>query len=109
MRSASKSFKIPVPLLESVEHLRQPGKPLAEYPSTNAFVIGLIAYAVAFQRPHGLTAALARLPASDQDIVHDFLLYVVRNEIDLRELLPKPATAEALLELARQHSFNHKA
>ncbi len=101
MRSTSKSFKIPCALLEAVEHLRQPGQPLADYPSTNAFVIGLIAYAVAFPRPHELTASLSRLHPDDQDKVHDFLLMAVKEGIDLRTITPKPVAAETLLALAR--------
>lgn len=63
--------------------------------------MGLLVYAVAFPVPHKLTAALARRPADEQDLVHDFLLRAVREGLDLRERLPKPATVEALIELAR--------
>ncbi len=101
MRSTPRTVKIPVPLLDAVEHLRRPGQPLAAYPSTNAALVGLIAYAVAFPRPHQLTAGLARMPNEDQDAVHDFLLRATVEGIDLREALPKPATAEALLRLAK--------
>jgi len=102
MRSSSKSFKIPVPLLDAIDHLRQSGHPLAPYPSTNAAVIGLIAYAVAFPRDHQLTASLSLLRPEDQDAVHDFLLAALKAGINLRDHLPKPATAADLLALARR-------
>jgi hypothetical protein len=103
MRSAPRTVKVPVPLLEALDHLRKPGQPFADYPSTNAALVGLIAYAVAFPRPHKLTAGLAKMRPEDQDIVHDFLLKAATEGIDLRDVLPKPATAEALLLLAKQH------
>jgi len=108
MRSSSKSFKIPVALLDAVDHLRQPGQPLADYPSTNAAIIGLIAYTVAFPRPHELTAGLSRLHPDDQDKVHDFLLRAVKDGIDLRAIAPKPATAQALLELASSEAIKEQ-
>jgi hypothetical protein len=101
MRSAPRTVKIPVPLLEAVDHLRQPGQPLADYPSTNAALVGLLRYAVAFPRPHELTAGIARLPAADQDKIDDLLASAARSGLDLRDHLPKPATAEALLAFAR--------
>ena len=84
-----------------MEELRQPGRPLDAYPSRNAAIVGLIANAVAFPRLHQLTAALARMSPEDQDVVHDFLLKAAREGINLRDVLPKPATAEALLLIAR--------
>jgi len=78
-----------------------PARPAISYPSRNAAIVGLIAYAVAFPRPHQLTAALAKMSPEDQDIVHDFLLKAAREGINLRDVLPKPATAEALLRLAK--------
>lgn len=99
-RSEKQSIRIPHALWDAVEELRQPGRPLAAYPSRNAAIVGLIAYAVAFPRPHQLTAALAKMSTEDQDIVHDFLLKAAKEGINLRDVLPKPATAEALLRLA---------
>ena len=101
MRSATKSAKIPIPLLEAVESLRRPGQPLAEYPSLNAALVGLLRYAIAFPRPHRLTVGIARLFPAEQDEIDDFLAAVARDGVDLREILPKPATAAALLSLAR--------
>jgi hypothetical protein len=100
-RSDKKSIRIPNALWDAVEELRQPGRSFAAYPSLNAAIVGLIAYAVAFPRPHQLTAALAKMSPEDQDIVHDFLLKAAREGINLRDVLPKPATAEALLRLAK--------
>lgn len=37
----------------------------------------------------------------DQDILHDFLLKAAKEGINLRDVLPKPASAEALLSLAK--------
>ena len=102
MRSSSKSFKIPVPLLDGLDFLRQTGQPMADYPSTNAAVIGLIAYAVAFPREHQLTAGLSLLRPEEQDLVHDFLLAALQTGINLRDHLPKPAAAADLLALARR-------
>jgi hypothetical protein len=85
-----------------VEVLRQPSRPLSAYPSRNAAIVALIAYAVAFPRPHQLTAALAKMSPEDRDIVHDFLLKAAKEEINLRDVLPKPATAEALLGFSRE-------
>lgn len=101
MRSAHKTFKIPVPLGEGFDLLRQPGQPLDDYPSNNAAIVGLMAYAIAFPRRHQLTAGLAKMHPSDQDLVHDFLLKCLKDGTDLKSILPKPATAEALLALAR--------
>jgi hypothetical protein len=93
--------KVPVPLLDAIEHLHKPGQPPADYPSTNAALVSQITYAVAFPRPQELTAGLAKMRPEDQDIVHDYVLKAVTEGIDLREVLPKPAAAEALLDLAR--------
>jgi len=84
-----------------VEELRQPGRSLSAYPSRNAAIVGLIAYAVAFPRPHQLTAALAKMSPEEQDIVHDLLLKAAKEGINLRDVLPKPATAEALYRTAK--------
>ncbi len=103
MRSASKSFKIPLPLLEAVNALRQPGQPLADYASDNAAIVGLIRYAIAFPRRHTLTAGIARLPTSEQDEIDDFLAALATNGGHLAGMVSKPATAEALLQEARRH------
>ncbi len=100
MRSTPKSIRIPSPILDAVEHLRKPGHPFADYPSLNAAIVGLLRYAVAFPRTHELTAGIARLPENEQDKIDDFLAASARDSIDLRGLLPKPATAEAILSLA---------
>jgi len=41
------------------------------------------------------------MSTEDQDIVHDFLLKAAREGINLLDVLPKPATAEALFRLAK--------
>lgn len=102
MRSLNKTVRIPVALLESIDALRAPGQPLAEYRSLNAAVVGILRYTAAFPRPHGLTTGIDRLAPDEQDLIDDFTLVVVKRGVDLREHLPKPATAEALLELARK-------
>jgi hypothetical protein len=106
MRSAPRTVKIPVPLIDTVEYLRRPGHPFTDYPSTNAALVGLLRYAIAFPRPHELTAGIARLPAADQDQIDDLIAKAVRAGVDLREYLPKPATVEALLALARNPPAN---
>lgn len=106
MRSAPRTVKIPVPLLDAIEHLRQSGQPLADYPSTNAALVGLLRYAIAFPKPHALTAGIARMPAADQDRIDDLLAAAAQSGIDLRTQLPKPATAESLLALARKMTEN---
>lgn len=100
MRSKNRTVKIPCPILEAIEILRQPGQPLADYPSVNAALVGLLRYAVAFPRPHRLTAAVARLPEADQDRIDDFLCECARTGRDLRTE-PKPLTAAKILALAR--------
>lgn len=99
MRSVPKTAKIPAPIWEALRELRR--GVLKDYPSDNAALVGILVYVVTFPIPHKLTAALARRPADEQDLVHDFLLKAVREGIDLRERLPKPATVEALIALAR--------
>lgn len=102
MRSTPRTVKIPVPLIDAIEHLRQTDQPFADYPSTNAALVGLLRYAIAFPRPHELTAGIARLSPGDQDRIDDLLLEAARSQVDLRQHLPKPATAEALLALAKR-------
>lgn len=102
MRSAPKSVKIPVALLDAIEILRQPGRPLADYPSVNAALVGLIRYAIAFPRPHDLTTGIARCLPDEQDAIDDLLVIVAREKIDLRTVLPKPASAADILAVARK-------
>lgn len=103
VRSIPKSIRVPSPNIEAVEHLRRPGGPFAAYPSLNAALVGLIRYAIAFPTEHTLSAGIARLAEHEQDLIDDFLARAAREGIDLREMLPKPATAEALLALARSY------
>lgn len=102
MRSRPKSVRIPVALLDALTILRRPGGPFDEYGNDNAALVGLVLYAVTFPRRHTLTAAIAKMPPQDQNAIHDFLCRAAREGIDIAALLPKPATAEALLKLARK-------
>ena len=61
----------------------------------------LLTYAAVFPVEHRLTAEIAHLPGTDQDAIHDFILRAVQEGRNLAAELPKPATAEALLALAK--------
>jgi hypothetical protein len=98
-----RSIKLPPALEDAFEKLRQPGGPFSDYPSFNAAIVALVLYAVAFPRRHTLTAGIARMHADDQAAIHAFLLAAIERGDDLRTMLPKPATAAALLALARRH------
>jgi hypothetical protein len=101
-RSVPKSTKIPIPIIEAVEHMRRPGGPMDAYPSFSSAVVGNILYSAIFPKRHRLTMDLARLHEADQDLVHDFVLHCLQSGQSLASLLPKPATAAALLKLARE-------
>lgn len=101
MRSKPVTVKIPGAIADALELLLANGT-LGPYPSRNAAIVGLLTYAAAFPKLHALTVGIAQLPPADQDAVHDFILESVRHGADLAGLLPKPATAAALLELAKR-------
>lgn len=93
--------KISEDLWQAFKLERQPGGEFHGYPSDNAAIENLLLYALAFRRPHALKGVSA-LTLVEQDIIHAYVLDCVVNKIDLRPLLPKPATPEALLALAKK-------
>jgi len=101
MRSIARTVKVPIPIIEAIECLRKPGQPLSDYPSTNAALVGLLRYAIAFPKPHRLTAGIARLPQSEQDEIDDFLAECARTGRSLSDET-KPLTAAGLLNLSRK-------
>jgi hypothetical protein len=96
-----RTIKLPPELEDAFERLRQPGGPFADYPSFNAAIVALVLYSVAFPRRHTLTAGIARMCDDDQAIIHAFILTSLERGDDLRTLLPKPASAKDLLDLAK--------
>jgi hypothetical protein len=100
-RSRTVTIKVPQPVLDALEahHL---GATFGNYPSRNALLVGVLTYAALFPVPHTLTAAIARLPESDQDKIHDLILSAAQSGRSLADELPKPATVEALLYLAQR-------
>src|SRR5262245_42604641 len=98
-RSRPLTAKIPQPVADAL-HVLQGRGVFGPYPSRNALIVGLLTYCVIFPRGHELTAGIARLQPHEQDEIHDFIFVAVERKLDLSALLPKPATAEALLALA---------
>lgn len=107
MRSKPVTIKVPSPVAEAIETLLARGT-LGAYPSRNAAIVGLLTYTAIFPRLHDLTVGIARLPESDQDTIHDFIIRAVRDGTDLAALLTKPATANGLLTLAREAASSGK-
>jgi hypothetical protein len=93
-RSAQKTIKIPQDVWDAVKHLRKPGGAMHGYPSDSAAIVGTLLYAAIFPKPHRLTMALAKL------LVHRFILTCLEQGTGLAAQLPKPATADALVQLA---------
>ncbi len=99
-RTTPKTVKAPKAILEAISIHRQAGGVWGDYPSDNAALVGLLRYAVVFPCYHHLTVAIAHMRPEQQDAIDDFLCRAAREGIDIGALLPKPATAEALLKLA---------
>lgn len=99
-RSRTVTIKVPQPVADALEALHAKGA-FGRYPSRNALSVGLLTYAAIFPVEHTLTAEIARLPNAEQDAIHDLILAAARDGRDLAAELPKPATAQDLLKLAK--------
>lgn len=99
-RSKQRPIKAPHAVVDALEHHFDSGT-LGEYPSRNAMHVGLMLYAAIFPKVHRLTVGIAKLPASDQDAIHDFVLSCAREGKCIADMLPERATAAALLKLAK--------
>lgn len=100
MARDGRSFKISQDLWDAFKHLRQPGELYGAYRSDNAAMENLIFYMLYFRRPH--TLILSQLTLEEQDLVHAYTKHCVLHDIDDRARLPKPATAQSVLALARE-------
>ena len=100
-----RSFKLSQDLWEAFKHLRQPGKDYSVYPSDNAALENLIAYMLKFRREHKMI--LSQLTLDEQDLVHAYIKWCVLNDIDDREEMPKPATAQDMLAQAKKWKASH--
>jgi hypothetical protein len=100
MARSNRSLKLSDPLWAAFKLLREPGREWADYKSDNATLEDALCYNLIFRRPH--TFRPSQLPLPDQDLIHEFIHHCVHHDIDLRPLLPKPANARALLDLARK-------
>lgn len=74
-RSIPKTARILCPIWNGLSRLRTGGGALDDYPSDNAMIVGTLLYALIFPKRHALTANLSRLPAAEQDLVHDFVAH----------------------------------
>lgn len=99
-RSKLTPVKVPHSIADALQHHFDSGA-LGEYPSRNSMLVGLMLYAAIFPKVHRLTVGIAKLPASDQDAIHDFVLASVKQGKCIADMLPKPATAAAMLKLAK--------
>lgn len=99
-RSKTVTSKVPQPIEDALDLHMQAGR-FGSYANKNQLAVGLKVYAAIFPRVHTLTAEIARLPAAEQDAIHDLVLAAARDGRDLAAELPKPATAQDLLKLAK--------
>lgn len=100
MPRSAHSFKISDALWDAFRFLRAVGRIFGKHKSDSAAMENLVFYSLYFRREHILV--LSELTYHEQDLIHDYTKWCVLNDIDDRERLPKPATAQDVLKLARE-------
>jgi hypothetical protein len=81
-RSTKKSITIPNPVRDALNAQIESG--ILGYPSENAAWIGLARYQLLIGKPHPVTAAIALMHQSHQDLIDDFLHAIAVRKIGLR-------------------------
>ena len=101
--SKARTIRIPGPIWEAFEALFQKEDgPFSGFETINAAAAGLFVWATTFnQRPHNLSAGIAKLRGNQRDLIYEFIHFAAVRGIYLGDFLPKPATAESLLALAK--------
>lgn len=76
-RSKKKSVSIPHPVVDGLSAHMERG--LVNYPSSNAFLVGLARYQLIVGSSHPLTEPISRMHPDDQDIIDDYLLHMAET------------------------------
>lgn len=81
-RSIKKSVAIPQPIRDGL--LKQLHNGVIDYPSENAAWIGLARYQLLIGKPHPMTAPIARMHQTDQDLIDDFICELASRGLSLK-------------------------
>lgn len=99
MPRSAHSFKLSDTLWEGFQFLRKVPRIFSKHRSDSAAMENLLFYCLRFRREHALV--MSELTLEEQDLVHEHTRWLVLNDIDDRDTLPKPAKAQDLLKAAR--------
>lgn len=100
MSRTQRPFKPNDDLWDAFQALRKEGQILSRYRSDNAALEAFLFYALLFRRPHMLM--LQDVTENEEALIHAFTKFCVDTDLDVRDLLPKPATAKDVLKLAAE-------